>query len=175
MTQPAHIAWSLRPISHSDLDWAYGLHKEAVGVYVAETWGWDEAFQRQMFVDRFSLRREVIQVGREDVGVLIVDERPDELYLELVELTSSWQNRGLGTEILRWLLRRAEELQRPLALHVLRANPRAIRLYEREGLRVVEAEQHRFLMRSAVHDRRSSRLDARRTRRLCGLWRGGRP
>jgi hypothetical protein len=100
VTQPAHIAWSLRPISHSDLEWAYGLHKEAVGVYVAGTWGWDEAFQRQMFVDRFTLRREVIQVGREDVGVLIVDERPDELYLELVELTSSWQNRGLGTEIL---------------------------------------------------------------------------
>jgi ribosomal protein S18 acetylase RimI-like enzyme len=155
VTQPAHIAWSLRPISQSDLEWAYGLHKEAVGVYVAEAWGWDEAFQRRMFVDRFNLRREVIQVSREDVGVLIVDERPDELYLELVELTSSCQNNRLGTEILRWLLRRAEELRRPLTLHVLRANPRAIRLYEREGLSIAETEQHRFLMRSNAHDRRS--------------------
>jgi hypothetical protein len=39
----------------------------------------------------------------------------------------------------------------PLSLLVLRANPRATRFYEREGLRVVAGEETKPLMRSSSH------------------------
>jgi GNAT superfamily N-acetyltransferase len=81
--------------------------------------------------------------------VLVVEERPDELFLGLVELLPAWQNKGLGTDILRWLPRRAHETRRTLGLSVLKTNPRAAALYEREGLRVVSSEPAKLQMRSA--------------------------
>ena len=62
------------------------------------------------------------------------------------------QGRGLGTAILRSLLRRAADASKPLSLHVLKANPRAAALYEREGLRVVGSEEVRLLMRTSSSD-----------------------
>jgi hypothetical protein len=57
--------------------------------------------------------------------------------------------RCLGAAILRWLLRSAEATQRTLSLRVLRTNLRAVALYEREGLRVVDGAPTRLLLRSA--------------------------
>jgi ribosomal protein S18 acetylase RimI-like enzyme len=143
-------AWRLRPISKADFEWAFALHEAALGEYVEQTWGWDEEVQRRMFSEAFDRQpRQVIEVDGHDIGVLVVEERPDEVYLGLIELVPSWQNRGLGTAILRRLLRRAEATRRPLSLHVLKSNPRALALYEREGLRVVDSEPTKLLMRSA--------------------------
>ena len=47
--------------------------------YVEQTWGWDETVQRRMFADAFGRQaRRIIQVAGQDVGVLVVEERPDE-------------------------------------------------------------------------------------------------
>ena len=52
-----------------------------------QTWGWDDATQRRMFTDRFDERpRQVIEVDGKRVGVVEVDDRPDELYLAVIEL-----------------------------------------------------------------------------------------
>jgi GNAT superfamily N-acetyltransferase len=149
MHRSAVPAWRLRPSSDADLEWAFELHKAALGDYVEQTWGWDETDQRRIFADMFQRqRRRVIQVAGNDVGVLIVEERHDEVFLGLLELLPAWQGKGLGTDILRWLLRQAADSGRPLRLHVLRANPRAAALYEREGLRVVGSNEVKLVMRS---------------------------
>ena len=116
---------------------------------IEQTWGWDDATQRRMCTDRFDERpRQVIEVDGERVGVVEVDDRPDELYLAVIELSSRWQRRGLGGEILRSLIEHAERSGKPLVLHTLRVNARAQTFYEREGLRIVREEPLRFLMRS---------------------------
>lgn len=149
MTRDPH-AWSLRASSRADLDWAFDLHRDALGEYVGRTWGWDEEVQRRIFVERFDRQpRQVIQVDGIDVGVLVVIDRKNELYLKLIELVPAWQGKGVGREIVRWLLRRAEESRRPLTLHVLRSNPRALAFYKREGLRVAATEPLRLLLTSA--------------------------
>ena len=44
----AHVpVWQLRPISAADFEWAFELHKAALGEYVEQTWGWDEADQQR--------------------------------------------------------------------------------------------------------------------------------
>ena len=144
------IRWRLRWIAAADLEWAFALHRDALGEYVAKTWGWEESTQRQMFCESFAHRpRQVIEVEGDRVGVIELDDRPQELYLANLELAARWQGRGLGAEILRWLLACAERAHKPLSLHVLRANPRATRFYEREGLRIVAAEPTKLLMRSS--------------------------
>jgi GNAT superfamily N-acetyltransferase len=72
--------------------------------YVDRVWGWDD----------------------EDIGLLIVEERADELYLAEIQLLPAWQGLGIG-----------------------RVNERA--LYERLGMRVYdEIDTHAYLRRD-VH------------------------
>lgn len=143
-------AWRLRAISDADFEWNYGLHEAALGEYIAALWGWDEELQRRMFTDAFHRQdRQVIVVGADDVGVLAVEERPDELWLELLELLPAWQGKGIGAAVLRWLLEHAADSGRTLSLHVLTTNPRARAFYTREGLRVVASGPSRLLMRSS--------------------------
>lgn len=135
------VGWSLRPLDRTDFEWDFSLLRDALGPYVEATWGWDESEQRRRFAAMYpeALRqRQVIEVGAEAVGVLTVLRRTHELHLELLEITPTWQGRGLGSAILRRLRPRAEELDLPLTLYVLRANPRARALYERHGLVVIE-------------------------------------
>jgi GNAT superfamily N-acetyltransferase len=148
MSGAGQFRWRLRSISEADFEWAFALHRDALGEYVSETWGWEDGAQRRMFLERFNQQRQVIEVDGERVGVLEVEDRPDELYLTLLELSPSWQGKGLGADILHWLMARAEQSNKPLALHVLRTNPRARSFYEREGMRVVDAEPVKFLLRT---------------------------
>jgi GNAT superfamily N-acetyltransferase len=148
MSGAGRFRWRLRSISEADFEWAFDLHRDALGEYVNETWGWEDGLQRRMFSERFNRQRQVIEVDGERVGVLEVEDRPDELYLALLELSPSWQGKGLGTDILHWLMARAKQSNKPLALHVLRTNPRARSFYEREGMRVVDAEPVKFLLRT---------------------------
>jgi GNAT superfamily N-acetyltransferase len=102
-----------------------------------------------MFSERLlEQSRQVIEVDGERVGVLEIDDRPDELYLVLIELSPSWQGKGLGTGVLRSVIAQAKRSNKPLALHVLRTNPRARAFYKREGLHVARVEPTKFLMRT---------------------------
>lgn len=123
MTSAAAPAWRLRAVADADFERTYRLHEAALGEYIEQIWGWDEELQRQMFTEAFHRQeRQVIVAGADDVGVLAVEERPDELYLALLELLPAWLGKGLGTEILRWLLRQAADTGRALSLHVLGTN-----------------------------------------------------
>jgi ribosomal protein S18 acetylase RimI-like enzyme len=105
--------------------------------------------QRAYFDERFDpARREIVQVGGIDVGELIMDERPGEIYLARIALLPAWQDRGIGTSIVVSLLERAAASGRTVVLEVLHANPRAAALYERLGFeRTGESTTH-VLMRA---------------------------
>jgi hypothetical protein len=58
--------WRLRPISKTDFEWAFALHRDALGDYVDQTWGWEDEAQRRMFSEGFYQRpRQVIEVDGE--------------------------------------------------------------------------------------------------------------
>jgi ribosomal protein S18 acetylase RimI-like enzyme len=140
--------WRLRPLRDDEREWAYALHRAALGEYVEATWGWDDALQRRLFdaaLDRTP--RDVVEVSGERVGVVAVEERPRELYLGMLELLPAWQGRGIGTLILARLRERAAASDRALCLDVLPVNVRAVAFYERCGLRVVASERTRLAMR----------------------------
>jgi ribosomal protein S18 acetylase RimI-like enzyme len=102
--------------------------------YVERVWGWDEAEQEGFFLRRFDPDRwQVVQVGDEDVGVLIVEESAEQIFLSELQIRPEWQGRGIGTSIVRSLMERAAAAGKPLTLRVLHVNPRAKALYERLG------------------------------------------
>jgi len=128
------IAWTLRPATAADRDFVVEVNRVAIGPYLGATFGWDDAAQLAYFEEGFDASGgQVIQVDGTDVGELLVEERPSELFVVRLAVLPEWQGRGIGSAIVRMLVERAHELGSALALDVFKSNPRAQQLYESLG------------------------------------------
>jgi len=109
-------------------------------------------------MDRFFDGKEdwVCKVLDEDriVAFLSIEVHREEtefLYLDDLSVTEAYRNRGIGTS----LIGRAEAYAaglgiRCVRLHVEKANTSALRLYQRLGYGVKEAQGERYLMQKAL-------------------------
>jgi len=120
----------LRPAVAADQDFCFRLHRAALGEYVEAVWGWDDEDQRRRHRASFTPGRwQIVTVDGLDVGVLVVEHRPAEIWLGLIEIGPRHQNRGIGGQLLRLL---AGHRQR-IVLEVLAVNTRAYAFYRRHG------------------------------------------
>ncbi|HEX2076897.1 MAG TPA: GNAT family N-acetyltransferase [Longimicrobium sp.] len=132
-----------RPSLESDREFAYAVKRAALGPYVAQTWGWDEAEQQAWHAADWQLRRpDIIVLDGEDVGTVQYVRRQRGYHLGEFYLLPAHQRRGIGSRLLRRMLDRADAEGVPVRLEVIRINP-AKSLYERHGFRVYgETETH---------------------------------
>lgn len=149
-------AFELRPESPADAAFLYGLYADVRQEELAAT-GWPadrvEAFLRSQFDLQYRAYHAnfpdgefqiILSEGR-PVGRVCLACRPDEFRLVDLALISSHRNRGIGTELLRGLVLRADRAGRPMRFHVERSN-RARHLYERFGFRIVSENGPYFLL-----------------------------
>jgi ribosomal protein S18 acetylase RimI-like enzyme len=141
----------LRPATASDRDFLYGLHCATMREAIAQTWGWDETWQRTDFEARFQrCEVSVIEIDGRATGAVWLEWRPAELYVTDLQILPELQGRGAGTAVLREIIAKAATLGIPVALQVLRVNRRAQRLYERLGFRVTATSDTSVHMRHAA-------------------------
>jgi ribosomal protein S18 acetylase RimI-like enzyme len=144
---------ALRPAGPADTEFCYQLHKAAMGDYITAIWNWDERVQRDFHVRAFNPGRwQIITVDGEDVGMLDVEHRPDEIYLARIEIDPGHQGHGIGTQLIGALIDEARQKGQDLVLDVLTVNHRAQALYQRLGM--TEVARHgdsnvKITMRSA--------------------------
>lgn len=119
--------YTLRPATSGDFEFVRELY--------LESWGEPaQGFLEKWFKPE---RMKIILVGGKDVGLLVVEKRPSELFLESISVSSALQSRGLGASVIKDVLEDAEVSRLPVVLEVLKPNP-ARRLHERLGFRVVD-------------------------------------
>jgi GNAT superfamily N-acetyltransferase len=137
-----------RPAVQEDEPWLFQLHEDAHRQLVETAYGpWvveqQQGFFRALVDDHQVL---VIESGDEPIGALYLGEREGDTWLELIEVTPSWQGRGVGGGALRWVRDAAATAGRGVLLQVHRVNERARRLYLREGfIEISETETHHVL------------------------------
>jgi len=133
--------WQLRPASEGDRHFLYHLHVTTMREVIEATWGWNEEWQRADFAKRF--RESPYLVDEADdiaVGTLCIERRPDCFYILELQLLPEYQGVGIGTDVIRGVIRDAASEHLPVALSVVHANQRAKRLYERLGFEVTSVE-----------------------------------
>jgi ribosomal protein S18 acetylase RimI-like enzyme len=99
--------------------------------YVAQTWGWAEAWQRDYFQHYFNPEEcQIITFQGRDVGVLSVRERETEVSLNFMEVLPEYQNQGIEAAVIKSVFEAAHHTGQLVGLQVLKVNP-ARSLYER--------------------------------------------
>lgn len=135
---------SFRQATTHDKSFCRDLHWRTMRAYVEATWGWDDADQAQRFEAGFHpSRTEIIEDRGQPIGMLVVDRASDPVRLLSIELSPEHQNRGLGSAIIRQIIREAGG--RSVWLQVLKVNP-AKQLYERLGFVTIEQTETHWQM-----------------------------
>ncbi len=142
----------LRKATPGDSEFAYHTKRAAFREYVEKVWGWDEDEQRRLHERRFRARDvHIINVAGADVGVLSYVVEQDHVELNQLFVLPGHQGKGVGTECMTRIIRKARRLGLPVRLGVLKVNPRALAFYERLGFRrTAETDTHILMERATT-------------------------
>jgi len=130
------VEWVLRPAESADVEVIAELRAVVMRPDLERLGRYDEHRVRQRLRDSFSPRHtSVIVADGAFAGCVTVRPAEDGRWLEHFYLAPGVQGRGLGTAVLRTLLKRTDADGAPVRLNVLQGSA-ARRLYERHGFTV---------------------------------------
>ncbi len=134
MPAEAATIFATRPAGAADRRRLYEVHRAAMGPYVTELWGWDDAWQAEAFTRSFDPgSTRVIVVGEQLVGFFETHEDAEAVVLSKIELDPAFQRRGIGTSVIAGVLAEGRARGKPVRLQVFKINERARSLYRRLG------------------------------------------
>ena len=156
-------AWGLRAARPADHRFLFELNEATMREYVDATWGLDDEEQVAFFEARFDPSQcQILHLDGADIGVLTVEERPEEIYIAEIQLLPEWQSKGIGSSVVESLVERGKAEGKPVTLRVLRANPRAAALYARLGFGQFREIETLIYMRREQHSRKRPSRSMRR-------------
>jgi len=145
-------SYSLRPAQARDFDFMQATKFVGLRPYVDATLGWDQRDQEQRFRQNFDAAASQIIVWQDqDVGYVQVEDQPNAAFIAGIYVAPQFQRRGIGTSVVRDLVRALHANGKGVTLRVLRSNP-AKALYTRLGFHVVSETSTHFEMRASRDD-----------------------
>jgi len=137
----------LSQATNEDFDFVYELKKIAYREYIEQTWGWDDEFQIKFHRENFSARNtNIIKAGDKPIGTVDVKEGETNIFISGLYILPEFQSKGIGSTIIKDLIKKAEAKKKRLELEVLRVNTKAKKLYERLGFLTAERDDTKFFM-----------------------------
>jgi len=137
-----------RSAQNSDYDWLLRLHHTVYRKLIIREFGyWDENEEFELFTEAWQTQQiQILLRDGQRVGMLMILEETDRLWLDEIQIDPQFQNQGIGTAVIEELIATARDRQLPVHLRVLRANRGAHRLYRRLGFRRIEEAKHHIVM-----------------------------
>ena len=140
---------SLRPATDADQEFLIGVYANSRAAELAQVnWDdsqkdafirWQYALQKQEYETRYpSARYDVILVDGAPAGRIWIGTDDTQIRLLDIALLTEFQNRGVGTYLLRQLMDEATHANKPLRHMVFMLNDNANRLYQRLGFKTIE-------------------------------------
>jgi len=132
----------LIPSDKSYREFSYQVKKEAEGDYITEIWGWDEKIQRDFHTDDWNKRRpKIITYDGKPIGTICIMEYDEYIDVKQFFIMPEYQNKGIGSYLLKGVLDTADRTSRITKLAFLQINPVAS-LYKRNNFVTVDVKNH---------------------------------
>lgn len=137
-----------RSARDSDYHWLLEMHHTVYRDLITQEFGyWNEDEELGLFMKAWESKPiEILMLKNKNVGMLIVDEHADHLWLDEIQIDPRYQHQGIGTEAIAHIIVRARTFYFPLRLRVLHANRGAYRLYQKLGFRQINRARHHTVM-----------------------------
>ena len=133
----------LVPAADADCEFAYRVKVAAEEELITSIFGWDEAKQRAFHAEAWAQHRpDVILYNGERIGTITIGEEHAAITVKQFFILPAYQNRGIGSCLLRRVLARADREGKLVRLAYLTGN-RAESLYRRHGF-VITGEAGHF-------------------------------
>ncbi len=134
---------TLRPAAAEDQEFLLALYASTREEELAPL-GWDDSQKRAFVEMQFNAQtrcypkgdNRIILWDNRAVGRILTDRREDSILLVDISLVPEYRNLGIGTSLIKELLREGAATGKQVGLHVFKFSP-AVRLYERLGFSTV--------------------------------------
>jgi ribosomal protein S18 acetylase RimI-like enzyme len=137
-----------RQANDPDTDFARNVHHQAYRDIVTRQYGvWDEHAQDKFFAEDWTPEKfEIICCDGIPCGYTRIEDRDKDIHIRELVILPDFQNRGIGSHILREVLDRAKTRKAPVVLGTHIAN-QAMHLYQRFGFEEFERTDTHILMK----------------------------
>jgi ribosomal protein S18 acetylase RimI-like enzyme len=141
----------LRPYTDRDFDFTRRLYFETMRWAIERQFGWDQARQEAGFEEWFRGEEvSIITADGNNVGWIQQRQERDGIILGSIYILPAMQRKGIGTHVIREILKQAEQRSQAVTLAVMKINP-ALKLYERLGFRITHEDDCKLYMKAQPH------------------------
>jgi GNAT superfamily N-acetyltransferase len=131
----------LIPSDESYMEFSYQVKKAAEGPYIKEIFGWDEQVQIRFHAEDWEqIKPDIIVYDKKPIGTIYTHEDGTCLEIGRFFILPEYENKGIGSFLLKDILEKADRRSLLARLKYLRNNP-AHTLYERFGFKVTSFDK----------------------------------
>lgn len=150
LSQGLPMAFWVRSSIISDYEWLLALHYDSYFDVIMRQFGhWDKDEQLEFFLNVWQSKNlSIMLINEQPAGMFLLEEHCDHLWLAELQIETTFQNQGIGSEAIRMLQKKSYKLGLPLRLRVLFENHRAKKLYLKYGFSDISMTEHHYVMES---------------------------
>ena len=131
----------LIPADETYKEFSYQVKKAAEGQYIISMFGWDEDVQRDFHARAWQQQKpDIITYDGKLIGTVATIESEDCIDIGQLFILPDYQNKGIGTYVLKNILNKADRLGKNVTLKFLTNNP-VKSLYVRNGFWLVHTSE----------------------------------
>ena len=136
----------LIPAYETHKEFSYQVKKAAEEEYITLMFGWDEDVQRGFHAKAWQQQKpDIITYDGRLIGTIATNETEDCIEIGQFFILPDYQNKGIGTHLLKSILDKADQLGKNVTLRFLKNNP-VKSLYVRNGFRLVDTSEILYYM-----------------------------
>jgi ribosomal protein S18 acetylase RimI-like enzyme len=137
---------TLLPAASGDYEFARETYYATMRWIIERLFGWDQIEQDASFARQFKLG-EVRLIMADGVRAGWIQTQTGETSITLGQfyIIPALQRRGIGTQVLRMVIRAAHDQGKSIIVPVVKFNP-AKRLYDRHGFRIAREDEYKYYM-----------------------------
>lgn len=127
---------NLRSAETSDLETTYKIKCNALKPYIERIWDWSELRQREIHrANFFASKTKIIEHKKQEIGYIVLKETKTEISIENLLIVPRFQNLGIGKEVMKQIIKKANAEKKTVQLQVFKINTKAQRFYENLGFK----------------------------------------
>ena len=131
----------------SDLELSFAIRKNAMFEYIQQSKGWDETAEMKQHIEDFNTDvMQIIHTGSKPIGVFESVDEEGIIYVHGLYILKEFQNRKIGSRIMKEIIHKANSENKPVKLQVLKVNTGARDFYLKHGFTIEEENEYYFKM-----------------------------